>query len=379
LVVACANLVDLDSHLVGRKGTAKPIENPTLALTGRDPIALEVSTYSEAAKFEELHGEARAEIEDGAPLLITTALGSALEQCVELIVEIASRHPGEETVFVACENHIGACHAELVERLQERGVDCRATMVNRLCPEREPDETGTKLIVRADPQAEWMIEGEVDSEVLKELDRLSDVSFVADVKPFSMRKLWLVNGGHLALALFARMVKEPSIRAIARSEESQEQLIELHADMIGALPIEWLRTLGDSAAYGKKQLVPMCRTEDSTKRILKRLLRADLRPFLDDANRKLGEPARRYLEAHGQQSFRFEAVFEALHEVLLNLDAYEDVTDLRGRKVRLDASKDKEAVSAYGELLDGAVTPETAAVRITSLDRRLQRHRVIGL
>jgi hypothetical protein len=222
-----------------------------------------------------------------------------------------------------------------------------------------------------------MIEGDPDTETLRALKRVAAVSFAPDVEPFCLRKLWLVNGGHLALALFARKENQPSIRAIAREPERQEQLLELYGDMIQTFPPHWHEVVGNSIEYGKRQLIPVCRTEDKTSRILHRMKRANLGPFLEDANRKLGEPARRYTAKVGRQSFGFEDLFEVLHDVLLSLDSYVDATDVRIGKAPLILELDDAAVRSYHQLLEGIVSTDTRSRRVRTLARRLERHRAL--
>ena len=369
LIVDTANEAELESHLVGRKDSPATVGRYRLELTGEEARPLRTSSYSEATCFEELCPAAQAAIAQAESMLITTAVGRGLEACGDLIVEIASQRGREDsgrTVFIACENNPGECYPKLAARLEELGVECRATMVNRLCPGRRLEEETMTLVVPADPHAEWLIEGEEEGAILRRIGSTEAVSFVPEVEPFAVRKLWLVNGIHIALALFAREKKEPSIRAAAREPERLQALIELQADMIQALRKQWSEVLGDNGAYGRRQLAPFWQTHDDTRRILKRLKRADLAPFLRDADRKLGEPARRYVAVVGHASFNFESIFELLHKLLLNFASYEDEIEILDGEVGLDRGRDRNAVDAYGELLRG----RRAAGRKGSTDGR---------
>lgn len=90
--------------------------------------------------------------------------------------------------------------------------------------------------------------------------------------------------------------------------------------------------------------VPMCRTEDNVSRILAKMLRTELAPFFEDADRKLGEPARRQMSSKGRLTRSFQDIFTSLHEVVLNLDHYADAIEVRKGQVRLSEEKDRAAV-----------------------------------
>ncbi len=381
LVVDAANQAEFRTHLVGRENDEAPPEKFALELTGEGTKTLAFISYSQAERFEQLEPEAREAIATPMPMLMTTALGAELGRCGDLIVAVAQARPREEraaTVFIACENDTGRHYEELKRRLQALGVDCRATMVNRLCPERTPDEEDERrTVVRADPHAEWLIEGEGRAEPLVRLGALDQVDFVADVKPFATRKRWIVNGTHVALALFARAVNQPSIRTAARDPESRAQVEELQDEMIAALPEDWAAVLGDSEAYAREQLVPMCRTEDDTARILRRMRRAELAPFLRDADRKLGEPARHHVAKIGRLAPSFEDVFDNLHRLLMNIDSYADGTCVRKGKAALSLENDDDAVRAYEELMRGIVPVDLGAKRSGQLLQWLRRHHLV--
>lgn len=365
----------MDAHVVGRPGSDAAVGHFSLVLTGNDPESLDISSYSEAVTYDQLKDPAKDAVSSSISMLLTTAVGN-LNGCVSLLVEIAeerSLRPGE-TVFIACENELGAAYEEIEARLREFEVDCRKAMVNRICSECELD--GDELVVRADPHAEWLIEGLPDTDVLALLDRLNEIRFVEDVEPFAVRKRWVVNGGHLALALFGRKDKVPNLAVVARDEERQEQLIEIQAGLIQALPAEWGDVLGDSVAYARAEIVPMCRTDDNVTRVLHRLKREDPVHFIESAAKRLGEPAKRSLEAHKHLPTALEDVFEVMQDVLLDLESYVDALDVRNGKVQLDAGRDEEAVATYRKLLGGIFPKEKTDKWSDRLRRELARHRI---
>jgi hypothetical protein len=382
LIVHCANKANLDSHLVTRPNPSSTASTFCLGLTGSaEEIALRRATYSTAASIEQLTPEARGALATCDSVLITSSVGGNFSQCTDLIVELAAfRRPdggGLDITFITCENTLDDCYEELAEQLEALGADLRQTMVNRLCPGRDESQDGLTVIVRADPHAEWFIEGEPDNEMLERLDTLPCVSFVPDVEPYATRKKWMVNGAHVALALFARRVKQPSIRVVALDRERQQHLIELYRNMAQLFPDSWNSILGNSVDYGVEQLIPFGRTQDDTSRILKRLHRVKVKPFLDDVNHKLAEPARRYRLQAGDQSPGFENVFEVLHEVLLHLESYQDFEEVTNQDVQLSDSADRDAVDAYEQVLTGVVRDDVKTDRVEAFVRRLARHRNI--
>lgn len=366
----------LTTHLIGRPGSKAEVGEFAIELTGSRRAPLKVDSYSEAVSYDELSDSAKDALSSSISVLLTTAVGNGGDGCAQILDEIAQERqsrPGG-TVFIACENELGPTFVEIEDGLGTMNVDCRRAMVNRICPECEVKEK--ELVVRADPHAEWLIEGEPDHEVLAQLNALPEVRFVEDVEPFAVRKRWLVNGGHLALGIFALKDKVPSVAAVAQDEARQEQLRRIQASMVQALPAEWGEVLGDSIGYAEGELVPMCRTEDEVPRIMHRLERADPAPFFKSAKTRLAEPARRFIELHGHPSHPLEDVFEVLQDVLLDFESYVDAVAVRKGKVVLDPAKDEEAVSAYREFLRGIFSEEKTIKWSERFRRELARHRV---
>lgn len=379
LVVDSCLSAEINTHVVGRPHSKAAVGKFSLQLTEREPVPLEISSYSSATHFEQLDPDAKEAVGASSSLLVTTAVGDGLGDCAELIRSIAvqrSRNGEHCTVFIACENDTGEHYGEIEARLCQLGVECRRTMVNRICSDCVPSEDGTKLIVSADSYAEWLIEGVADREVLRDLERAAAVRFVEDVEPFAVRKRWLVNGGHLALAIFALMDSETSIAVVVNEPERQEQLSEIHGCMVQALPEKWVDILADSIEYAREQIGPMGRTEDETPRILRRLKRVDTVPFFEDADKKLGDPARRYVKRHGQLAYPLQDLFEVLDYALLDLESYVDAIKVRTRLIELDPATDERSVRAYGKLLDGVVNEATMAARMARFRRQLVRHRI---
>lgn len=375
LILDVANRTGFETHVVGRPGSEASVGCFSLELTGAKPEKIRYATYSEATRLADLKEDTRVAIAADEHLLITTSVGGGMAACATLLTEIAELRGslGAETVFIACENDPGPGYEALCERLEALGVRCRATMVNRLCPERRLKDG--RMLVRADPYAEWLI-GECEEATVGLLLAAPEVGLVAEVEPFATRKRWVCNGVHVALGVFARGVGQPSIKAVANDDLRRLQVDELQDDMIGALDPRFSHLRGDDAAYARVQLVPMCRTEDQTDRILKRLTRAKLAPFFEDAERKIGEPARRRVELDKDRRLpeSFEEFFLELHNLVLNLEHYEDANEVKDREVALSREEDAAATAAYDRLLKGIVDDEERIRRCEQLARRLSRH-----
>jgi hypothetical protein len=361
-----------DVHVVATRPKALG-PDPCLSIspTGQPDVKL-AARYCEAIAFADLREEARRAVLDPAPLLLTTALGvDGLAATAPLILELASLRPtAEETItwFVACENDCGEAYPQLRERLVGFGVECRNTMVNRLCPERF--EAPGSLRVRVDPYAEWLIEGLCEALLMERLAAIGHVEFVPDVEPYAVRKRWMVNGVHLSLALIALTRDIRTIQTIA-GEERLGMVGRLHRHMDGLLPEEWRLLFGDSIEYARQQVLSWCRTEDRVGRILKRMRRADLTPFFRDLDRKLGEPARAARRAAGALPSEFADTFSALHSVLLRFDLFPDAEEVEGDPDLISASVDSRAVAAYGQLLAGIVDPPLLVERKRQLETEL--------
>jgi hypothetical protein len=376
LVVELSLRANLITHLVGRPGSKAQVGQFAIKQTGMDQEPLEVASYSEAGAYDELRDTAKDALSSSLSVLLTTAVGGGGDGCAQLLDEVAQERrlrPGG-TVFIACENDFDPPFPEIESALRAMEVDCRRAMVNRICPECEVEDG--VLVVRADPHAEWLIEGAPDHDVLIQLDALEEVSFVEDIEPFAVRKRWLVNGGHLALGIFGLKDKITSVTAVARNEERHQELVKIQASMVQALPADWKDLLGDSIAYARAELVPMCRTEDEVPRIMHRLQRANPAPFFKTAKKRLAEPAERFLEIHGHTSHQLENVFEALQDVLLDFESYVDSIGVRKGSVVLDPTKDEAAVAAYEEFLAGVLPKEKTIKWSDRFRRELARHRV---
>jgi Mannitol dehydrogenase C-terminal domain len=373
----------LDVHLVTRESSELPDASRFSALVkgegGETRIGLPVATFSKADTLETMCSEAR-DLIVGVPQLLVTASVAAdgLEERKGFLLQIAEARTtssrAEATQFIPCENDPGIGYEELRQQLTSLGVECLDTLVNRLCPKRLVE--GTRVEVIADELAEWVIEAELDHrQALAALGELPYVAFVADVRPYETRKRWLVNGGHLALAIVAHAKRIVSIDQAASEPGRADWLAKLHKVLIESLDARW-PGLEDNKQYASRHVASWARHEDDVVRIMKRLRRANPVPFLDDLERKLVEPLALLDDAWSALAVR--RVFDRLHVVLQRGRSYVDFKDFPSILPTLDRSVDQRTTSRYEELLVPIVGEAAASERAARLGVALDSHRVRG-
>ena len=382
LVVAAGLEADLDVHLIAREASALPDSARFKALRkgsdGEAVIPLPISTLSKADTAEALPGEVRELTFNVPELLVTIAATTpGLEQRQAFLLTLAEARAASasasSTVFIPCENDPGKCYPELKAKLEGLGVECRDTMVNRLCPDLRLDPADGSFEVVVDEMAEWVIQGEADHQLaLRALDGLAYVEFAPDVAPFETRKRWLVNGAHLALAILARARNIASIDIAAAAAGRTRWLEKLHRALIEALDRQH-PGMRENDGYAASHVAAWARHEDRVMRILRRLRRAEPLPFFDDLERKLIEP----LEMLEDLS-RFPQVgdvLDRLHYVLLKGESYVDYGDFEDFLPSLATSVDVRMCSRYRQLLEPVLGGDEARARAESLGMALESHR----
>lgn len=391
LVVLTAIEGGLDIHLVARQDCELRADRLSVMLHQngggtRRVHPLPIGSLSAAGCAGDLEPEARAALRSSS-LLVTTSLTTAgISQCKGLIAEVLGLRPRRllpATVFIAAENDAGADGALLERELRALGIDCRRTMVNRLCyipeavvpnggdPPGAPDPRARE--VHADGLAEWVIEGKPDHPVLLALDRAPHTRFVPDAAPYELRKRWLVNGGHLALALWARRRRIVSM-AVAASEPGRSKwLARFSAPLVRALETRYPE-LEDSERYTLDHVDAWMRHDDDVSRILRRLTRGDLLPLLDDVERKLVEPLE-LLRGMGESWPLLQQTFYRLQTILRNYNEYLDREQIENGQIVLTRERDQQVLERYRALLS-AVFPVAEANRLVEqMDRAFDRHR----
>lgn len=248
---------------LNRKSEISSIRNKKLAEQKEYIIKYYDNTKSEIIRLDELHVFDVESKETGLPIdlisdpniiLVTTAVGdSQLRYIAPIIANILlerSKIDLREPLFVlACENGHRCSQklAQEVERcLQYRehvGVfaDC---VVDQICDRIEVPNGRTSpsssVVISAESYREWVIEN-TDERLKKFLDHPS-IKFVPEsqIDLYELRKLWLINGFHLALAVLGNgFFKQAGIRIseviMSTNEELLKQIKGIKTELSNAL------------------------------------------------------------------------------------------------------------------------------------------------
>jgi hypothetical protein len=378
LVTAAGLEANLDVHLIAREASALPRSARFKALrksdAGEESFALPVATLCKADTLGALEPDVRRLLTDTPQLLVTIAATTqGLEDRRGFLRELAEARGGAATVFIPCENDRGDSYPEIREELEALEVECRDTMVNRLCPEVRLDEGDGCYEVVIDELAEWVIQGEPDGHVaLRALGGLDYVDFVADVVPYETRKRWLVNGAHLALAILARARNLASIDVAAAEPGRARWLARLHRGLIAALE-ERFPGMPDNEPYAADHVSAWMRHHDEVTRILRRLKRADPLPFFDDLERKLIEPVRMLGDLSPFPEIG--QVLDRLHRVLSRATSYHDYGEFESFLPTLPTAIDVRMCERYRAMLAPLLGAEEAERRAGQLGVSLESHR----
>jgi hypothetical protein len=239
------------------------------------------------------------------PLLITCTLRAAITERRGFVEELLRARPsGTETVFVACENTPNPVYEGLEEICEACGAVSLRTVVNRMCREEAERDKGRRVI-SAHPLGEWLFEAPPEPlRLLDQLSRVDGVKLVDDYDARKDRKIWMVNGVHLVLALMARAAQrdifegdedrtssEDDLTETARSPGVVDQLERLHEPMEEALKRRHPH-LDDNLRYGKDHVLAYMEHPDGSGRVLSNFNRKDPTPFIETMSERLGEPAK---------------------------------------------------------------------------------------
>lgn len=178
-------------------------------------------------------------IADPKTAILTTAVGhSQLPEAAALIAfGLQKRGRTRSPLFIlACEN--GPCPSDFLAEQVHTYLDPKKTphdgiftncVVDRICYDYDPIENA--VVVLAEPYKEWIVA--TQHRELKKLLKHPDIKPVLpnQIKLYETRKLWLVNGFHLALAVLGyKYFHQPSTRIsdVLNSEDPH-----LKADLTG--------------------------------------------------------------------------------------------------------------------------------------------------
>ena len=299
LVVSSTCRAGLDVHVLVAEGRSLPRQSTfelevVGAANGAGAIELHtVAGFWQTSSMERLPEAPREALLRSPHLLITTSLttaGFTAAQPFILAMVEARRAVGAatSTTFIPAENDPGPTWESFRQSLRERGVRVCRTMVNRYCPTKT-DEFGPRRVM-VDVEQEWVIELTrlPIPPPLVALEALPHVELVANADIFEKRKLWLINGTHLALAIMARSTRNVQEMNVAAAEPGRTRWVLALQHELADVLREMELALGDEEAYGSRHFESVLRHHDKVGRILRRLARHDLVPFLDDFRLKLG-------------------------------------------------------------------------------------------
>lgn len=393
LIVEQLDKVGFSVCLVGSP-EAKRREQKQFGLSFIDPdIGLqyrEVEWSSNAATVEELPADVLTLVEGPEPLLITCALGERIAERVDWIVELVRRRPDNaETVLLACENDLHPAYEQIARRT-EGALKTYPCVVDRICAwpsHASIDDSGHRVlishprdeedrrVVSVHPTGEWIVSVQGDMPAtLSKLARAPLVTVTPLESPgFKARKLWSVNGVHMALALIAR---REGVDILPLDDPNQHTFVTLAEPLMRQISAGVAKLWPDVSLaedYISSRVTAFIESRDQTARILQRhLVRADLRPFMERLDDRLGEAARAAHQA-GQDCEPFYAVMALVVSVLSDLKRYYP----DGRS--LDQVVDKDVVHLFARVLDDWLDDERAEDLLATLRRALDGHHAVGL
>jgi mannitol-1-phosphate/altronate dehydrogenase len=193
--------------------------------------------------------------------LITTAVGeSQLWRVAPLIAAgVKSRTKDFPLLLVACENghHCSTSLALKIEthlggRLAEHGVFHADCIVDQSCDkisinEHASDPSRRTVVVQAESHREWVIAAPSIKELHPLLARLAkhqDIKIISEshLDLYERRKLWLVNGFHLAIAIIGYMElgKNACVADAVTTDDARirQQIRDVRSELANALLLE---------------------------------------------------------------------------------------------------------------------------------------------
>ncbi len=379
LLIPMTTMARFDVCLVGRPGQTNETSYGISGIGMDDELNyIPLPWFPGPAQVNELPDDLLKRV-GSEPLLLTMSLREAIavrHEFVEALLDL--RAPETETVVIACENAPHEHYGHVRAACTRTGALFLRTVINRMCLDLGTDKEGRRN-VSVHRLAEWLVErppAEQHSAVLAALAAIEGFALVDDIEARHHRKLWMVNGGHQALALMGRKanadhrVRDLAIEAAdaleARGKDGVlEDLRESARTPVVVAAVGQLQSamseallilhpdLDQNLAYGLKHVIAYSEHRDGVERVLAKFTRINLAPFLEDLNDRIGAPARICFE-HERSVEAFAHVINVLLELVANIDAFEDNDDVR--RGGLAGAADPEAVESFRRL----VTPWTA-------------------
>jgi len=393
LLIPCTRAAGFGICVVGRPGDDSPAQYGLVGTGPEDLLSFpKVDAFEGPDTFKDFSDEMGRRITGREPLLLTCTLREMICSRRKLVEEILHARPaGAETVFLPCENAPHSDYGDLAVLCGQLEVLALRTVVNRMCTEGERDSQNRRM-VSAHSLGEWLIERPpVPSPLLEELRKGAGgtVTLVDDFDARKARKLWMVNGAHQALAMMAWNATERALGVIesvdtplrrsddlrdaARGIRVSARLNYLHAAMDEALRHEY-PSLSGNLEYGLEHVVAYSEHPDSVKRVLANFRRQNLEPFISTMGVRLGRPAE-ICASLGRSVAPYCFVMDVFESLVLSLDAFLDVAEIRRGSLKIDCEADERALAAYAQLLGGWQSAEEVEGRVERLASALASHR----
>jgi hypothetical protein len=375
LILPVAESAGLQTCVIGREdGVRPPAGNDgccvyELRWEGPEPEREQrvICSYEQPSRMADLPTRILEQVRNDRRMLLTATLrDEGVLQRQRFSMELLKARPRDsETVVIPCENRVPDAWRKIEQEVGCNDVTFLRCVVNRIAVrfEEEGAPAGTR-VTRTHPSGEWLVEDPGRELVILDLlKRAAEFEVVESLEPYKLRKLYLVNGGHLAVAIHGAKLQIPSLRDTARRRDCLLDVTNLHNAMIFGMSSGPIALLDHPHDYAKEQVEAYCEVADQVSRIMTPLRRADLVPFLSTVEERLSRPAmlttaaaeyqpRPHIVARNWLEPYIE-VFNRLEFVLKNHLSYSDVTPSSERTFLREPNRDELAVEAYDQCLTG--------------------------